>query len=74
MCQFQIGDSSAFEVLVERWEKRMLDYCYRMVNDITLAEDLRQEIFLRICRSAETYHPKAKFSTWIYRIAKNLCL
>ena len=73
MCQFQAGDSSAFETLVKRWEKRMLTYCYRRVNDITLAEDLRQEVFLRIYRSANTYQPTAKFSTWIYRIARNLC-
>lgn len=52
MCQFQTGDSSAFDTLVKRWEKPLLNYCYRMVNDITLAEDLRQEVFLRIYRSA----------------------
>ena len=45
-----------------------------MVGDIALAEDLRQEIFLRIYRSVKTYRPTAQFSTWIYRIAKNLCL
>ncbi len=72
--QFQMGDSSAFEVLVERWKEPLLNYCYRMVNDIGLAEDLRQEVFLRICRSAKTYRPTAKFSTWMYRIAANLCL
>ena len=45
-----------------------------MVNDIALAEDLRQEVFLRIYRSAKTYRPTAQFSTWMYRIATNLCL
>ena len=74
MLALQAGDSSAFEVLVKRWEDRLLRYCYRLVNDITLAEDLRQEVFLRIFRSAKTYRPTATFSTWIYRIAKNLCL
>ncbi len=72
--QFQMGDSSAFEVLVERWKEPLLNYCYRMVNDIGLAEDLRQEVLLRIYRSAKTYRPTAKFSTWMYRIAANLCL
>ena len=74
MLALQAGDSSAFEVLVKRWEKRLLDYCYRLVNDITLAEDLRQEVFLRIYQSTETYRPTAKFSTWVYCIATNLCL
>ena len=41
MLALQAGDSSAFEVLIQRWEKRMLTYCYQLVNDITLAEDLR---------------------------------
>ena len=74
MRQLQTGDSSAFDTLVKRWEKPLLNYCYRMVNEITLAEDLRQEVFLRIYRSAKTYSPTAQFSTWMYRIATNLCL
>ena len=74
MLQFQTGDLRSFDTLVKRWEKQLLNYCYRMVNDIALAEDLRQEIFLRIYRSAKTYRPTAQFSTWMYRIATNLCL
>ena len=74
MLALQAGDSSAFEVLVQRWEKRLLDHCYHKVNDIALAEDLRQEVFLRIYQSAEKYCPTAKFSTWVYHIATNLCL
>ena len=74
MLQIQAGDLRSFDTLVKRWEKPLLNYCYRMVNDIALAEDLRQEIFLRIYRSAKTYRPTAQFSTWIYRIAANLCL
>ena len=74
MLQLQAGDLRSFDTLVKRWEKRLLNYCYRMVNDIALAEDLRQEIFLRIYRSAKTYRPTAQFSTWMYRIATNLCL
>ena len=74
MLQLQAGDLRSFDILVKRWEKRLLNYCYRMVNDIVLAEDLRQEVFLRIYRSAKTYRPTAQFSTWMYRIATNLCL
>ena len=74
MLQLQAGNLRSFDTLVKRWEKQLLNYCYRMVNDIALAEDLRQEIFLRIYRSARTYRPTAQFSTWLYRIATNLCL
>ena len=74
MLQLQTGDLCPFDILVKRWEKPLLNYCYRMVNDISLAEDLRQEVFLRIYRSAKTYRPTAQFSTWMYRIATNLCL
>ncbi len=74
MHQLQTGDLRSFDTLVKRWEKQLLNYCYRMVNDIVLAEDLRQEVFLRIYRSAKTFRARAKFSTWMYRIATNLCL
>jgi RNA polymerase sigma-70 factor (ECF subfamily) len=74
MLQFQTGDLHSFDTLVKRWEKPLLNYCYRMVNDIALAEDLRQEVFLRIYRSAKKYRPTAQFPTWMYRIATNLCL
>jgi RNA polymerase sigma-70 factor (ECF subfamily) len=74
MLQLQTDDLCSFDTLVRRWEKPLLNYCYRMVNDIALAEDLRQEVFLRIYRSAKTYRATAQFSTWLYRIATNLCL
>ncbi len=74
MLQLQAGHLRSFDTLVRRWEKPLLNYCYRMVNDITLAEDLRQDVFLRIYRSAKAYRPTAQFSTWLYRIATNLCL
>ena len=74
MLQLQAGDMRSFDTLVKRWEKPLLNYCYRMVNDIALAEDLRQEVFLRIYRSAKTFRARAKFSTWMYRIATNLCI
>ena len=74
MLQLQTGDLRSFDTLVKRWEKPLLNYCYRMVNDTALAEDLRQEVFLRIYRSAKRYRATAQFSTWMYRIATNLCL
>ena len=74
MCELQRDNLSAFDILVKRWEKPLLNYCYQMVNDPELAEDLRQEVFLRIYRSAKTFRGMSQFSTWLYRIATNLCL
>ncbi len=74
MCELQRDNLSAFDILVKRWEKPLLNYCYQMVNDLELAEDLRQEVFLRIYRSAKTFRGMSQFSTWMYRIATNLCL
>ncbi len=74
ICELQRDNLSAFDILVKRWEKPLLNYCYQMVNDLELAEDLRQEVFLRVYRSAKTFHGMSQFSTWMYRIATNLCL
>ena len=74
MFQLQQGNLKSFDILVKRWEKPLLNHCYRMVNDLALAEDVRQEVFLRVYQSAKKYKPTAKFSTWFYRIATNICL
>ncbi len=63
------GESGAFRVLVERWQSRMLNFLYRLVGDLHLAQDLRQEVFVRVARAAPTYLAQDKFSSWIYRIA-----
>ncbi len=74
MRQLQRGNPTAFETLVNRWEKPLLNYCYQMVNNMELAEDCRQEVFLRIYKSAKTFRGRSQFSTWLYRIATNFCL
>jgi RNA polymerase sigma-70 factor (ECF subfamily) len=74
MLLFKGGDQSAFNVLVQRWEKPLLNLCYRFLQDIEKAKDIRQEVFLRIYKAAKRYKPSAKFSTWLYRIALNRCL
>jgi RNA polymerase sigma-70 factor (ECF subfamily) len=69
------SDARAFEVLVRRHQRRVLNLIYRSIGgDPVQAEDVAQEVFLRIWRAAESYESKAKFTTWIYRIAVNLCL
>lgn len=68
------GDEFAFEILVRRHQNSVLNLVYRYIGDRTKAKDLAQEVFIRVWRAADRYEPKAKFTTWIYSIAVNLCL
>lgn len=68
------GDAHAFERLVNRHQKRILNFIFHFMGDPAEAEDLAQEVFLRVWKSAGTYRPEAKFTTWLYRIAANLCI
>ena len=68
------GDEYAFELLVKRHQSRMLNLIYRFIGNRTQARDLAQEVFIRVWQAAPRYKPQAKFTTWIYRIAANLCL
>ena len=67
------GDEDAFEILVNRHQTSVLNLTYRFIGDRTQAKDLAQEVFIRVWQSAKSYEPKAKFTTWIYRITANLC-
>jgi RNA polymerase sigma-70 factor (ECF subfamily) len=73
MARYQKGDVTAFAELVSRHEKRLWNFVRRFVADAATAEDLLQEVFLRVVRSAREWQPSAKFSTWLYTIARNLC-
>lgn len=68
------GDDGAFATLVGKYEGRVLGLAYRYLGDRDTAEDLAQEAFIRVYRAKERYEPRAKFSTWLYRIVVNLCL
>jgi RNA polymerase sigma-70 factor (ECF subfamily) len=68
------SDARAFEILVRRHQRRILNLIYRSIGDRIHAEDVAQEVFLRVWRAAEDYEPKSKFTTWVYRITVNLCL
>ncbi len=74
MARIARSDVQAFEILVRRHQRRILNLIYRSIGDRIQAEEVAQEVFLRVWRSAEEYKPKAKFTTWIYRIVINLCL
>jgi len=74
MARIAGSDSQAFEILVRRHQRRILNLIYRSIGDRMQAEDVAQDVFLRVWRAAEDYEPKSKFTTWVYRIAVNLCL
>ena len=74
MLRAKAGDQSAFEYLVQKYRRPMVSFMYRMARNAAAAEDLAQEVFLRVYRSRESYEPSAKFTTWLYRIATNLAV
>src|SRR5690242_3505799 len=74
MLQVKAGDDSAFEYLVQKYRRPMVNFMFRMSHNAAVAEDLAQEVFLRVYRSRESYEPSAKFTTWLYRIATNLAV
>lgn len=74
MLAFQAGDDSAFDGLYHRWAGPLLRYLERMVGDTATAEELLQDAFLRVHRARTRYEPRARFSTFLYRIATNLAL
>jgi len=69
----QEGDPSSFNMLVWRWEKPLYNFIYKYVGNATLAEDLVQDTFIRVLKSIKRYTHQGSFSTWLYRIAVNLC-
>ena len=74
MLQVRDDVQGAFEVLVERYQHRLVGILVHLVGNVEEAEDLTQEVFLRIYRARKGYRPRAKFSTWLFTIANNLAL
>lgn len=74
MLRVKTGDESAFAFLVQKYRRPMISFMYRMCQNSAAAEELAQEVFLRVYRSRAGYEPSAKFSTWLYRIATNLAV
>src|SRR5215813_11006680 len=74
MLRVKEGDSASFGVLLEKHRSPVVHFLYRMVQNHAVAEELAQEVFLRVYRSRSTYEPTAKFTTWMFRIATHLAL
>ena len=74
MLDVKSGDEASFELLLHRYRTPLVNFLYRMVRNREQAEDLAQEVFLRVYRARGEYVPTAKFTTWLFRIATNLAL
>ncbi|HVC48485.1 MAG TPA: sigma-70 family RNA polymerase sigma factor [Terracidiphilus sp.] len=74
MLRVASGDEAGFNYLAEKYHRGMIRFLFRMVHNQAVAEELTQEVFLRVYRSRESYRAEAKFSTWLYRIATNLAV
>lgn len=72
MLQVKAGDTDAFALLQERYHDRVFGYFCRQLGDRMEAEDLTQEVFLRLYRSRERYQPRARFATWVFHITQNV--
>lgn len=74
MLRFKAGETDCFEVLLCKYRRPMVNYLHRMVQNQARAEELAQEVFLRVYKARHTYEPTAKFTTWLYKIATRLAL
>lgn len=74
MLRVRDGDSTCYTLLLEKHRGPVIHFIYRMVQNQAIAEELAQEVFLRVYRSRETYEPTAKFTTWLFRIASHMAL
>jgi len=74
MLEAKAGNDASFEHLLQRYRTPLVNFLYRMVRDSATAEDLAQEVFLRVYRARHGYEASAKFTTWLFRIATNLAL
>jgi RNA polymerase sigma-70 factor (ECF subfamily) len=72
MLRVRDGDDAGYDILIEKYRKPIINFMYRMVHNQAVAEELAQEVFLRVYRSRTSYRAEAKFTTWLYRIATNL--
>src|SRR6266853_2605308 len=74
MMQVSRGDRSSFDLLLDRHRNTVVSHLYRLVRNHAIAEELAQDVFIRVYRSRANYQPVAKFTTWLFRITTNVAL
>ena len=74
MLDVKAGDDASFDLLLQKYRRPLVNFLYRMVRDTATAEDLAQEVFLRVYRARKQYSPSAKFTTWLFTITRNTIL
>ncbi len=74
MLRLKAGELECFDYLMNKYRRPIVHFMYRMVHNQAIAEEMAQEVFLRVYRSRETYRAEARFTTWLYRIATNLAV
>jgi RNA polymerase sigma-70 factor (ECF subfamily) len=74
MLRVKRGDSAAFAELVDKYKQPVMNLVCRLLRDPAEAEDLAQNVFIQVHKSAHRYQPSARFTTWLFTIARNLCL
>jgi RNA polymerase sigma-70 factor (ECF subfamily) len=74
MLRVKQGDTAAFAELVDKYKRPVINVVYRMIRDLSEAEDIAQNVFVQVYKSADRYKVASKFSTWLFTIARNLCL
>jgi RNA polymerase sigma-70 factor (ECF subfamily) len=72
--RFHAGDAEAFALLLRRYERPIFNFLLRSVRDRTVAEDLAQDVFMRVVSGSQGFNRSAKFSTWIFTIARHACI
>jgi RNA polymerase sigma-70 factor (ECF subfamily) len=74
MVRYQRGDRDAFALLVKRYNKQVYNFVLRQLRAPALCEDVTQDVFMRLVQNAQEFKHEARFSTWLYAIARNLCI
>ena len=74
LARFNEGDAKAFEILLGRYQRPIYNFIFRSVRHKDHAEELLQEVFLRVIQRSKDFKGQSKFSTWLYTIARNLCI
>lgn len=72
--RLQHGEEPAFDELMGRYKRPVVNFCYRLLNDAGDADDVAQEVFVRVYQRIGSYRPRGKFTTWLFALARNACV